>query len=97
MALALVLPLALHCDGWGGSDFFQNASKAPLRDARINTRMALFINNTLTEMRVAAGEPIVFSYQPQDTSGNPEILDGRAFVWSIYDDTRKTTASLAQL
>lgn len=88
VALALVLPLALHCDGWGGSDFFQNASKAPLRDARINTRMALFINNTLTEMRVAAGEPIVFSYQPQDTSGNPEILDGRAFVWSIYDDTR---------
>lgn len=50
--------------------------------------MALFINNTLTEMRVAAGEPIVFSYQPQDANGVAESLDGRAFVWSIYDDTR---------
>lgn len=48
--------------------------------------MALIINNSLTEMRVAAGEPIVFSYQPQDTLGNAEILDGRAFVLTIYDD-----------
>ncbi len=50
--------------------------------------MALSINNTLTEMRVAAGEPIVFSYQPQDISGTPETLDGRAFVLAIYDDKR---------
>lgn len=50
--------------------------------------MALFINSTLTEMRVAAGEPIVFSYQPQDITGSPENLDGRAFVFAIYDDKR---------
>lgn len=36
-------------------------------------------------MRVAAGEPIVFAYQPASSAGIPESLAGRAFVFAIYD------------
>jgi len=88
VALALVLALALHCDGWDGYDPFHNLPEALLRDDRINTRMAFTINNTLTTMRVSAGEPIVFSYQPTDLTGQPEDLMGRIFVFSIYDNAR---------
>lgn len=50
--------------------------------------MAFTVSNTLKTMRVAAGEPIVFSYQPRNTYGQPDDLSGRAFVFSIYDASR---------
>ncbi|WP_162237253.1 hypothetical protein [Sphingomonas sp. Leaf242] len=50
--------------------------------------MALTINLSTKTMRVAAGEPIVFAYQPTNGAGVPESLTDRAFVFSIYDAER---------
>lgn len=47
--------------------------------------MSLSINLSTNIMRVAAGEPIVFAYQPASSAGIPEPLAGRAFVFAIYD------------
>ncbi len=50
--------------------------------------MALSINQAVNAFRLAAGEPIFFSYQPQSAAGVAEALTGRKFVFAIYDSVR---------
>jgi hypothetical protein len=50
--------------------------------------MPLSINLTSNTMRVAAGEPIFFSYQPQSGDRVAENLENRKFVFAVYDSAR---------
>lgn len=51
--------------------------------------MSLSINLFTNIIRVAAGEPIFFSYQSQTGGKVPEPLENRKFVFALYDGKRE--------
>lgn len=55
--------------------------------------MAFKVDLNPAVMRCAAGEPIVFSYQPANALGIPESVAGKAYTWAIYNANRQSVKS----